>query len=100
MIDDYPLITTLDDLISKEDLAKKLKVTPATVSLWRFDEPPLPYIRFKGHVWFAESQVAWWVNRWQREHPDPYYADRMRRVRAGLKIGSGRRPANAPPKVK
>lgn len=92
---DYPPITSLDELISKEDLAKKLLVQPATVSRWRFGNPPLPYIRFLGHVWFAESQVVWWINRWQREVPDSYYTDRMRRVGAGMKIGRGRRPANA-----
>lgn len=92
---DYPAITSLDELISKEDLATKLGVTPATVSRWRFGSPPLPYVRLMGHVWFAHSQIVWWMNRYQHEVPDPYYTDRMRRVQAGMKIGRGRRPANA-----
>lgn len=90
-----PPIQSLGELLTKQELADKLGLKPATVSIMRFREPRLPYIRFGAHLFFSETQVVWFLNKYQREVPDPYYIDRMRRVRIGLPIGRGRRPSKA-----
>lgn len=88
--DDCPPIQSLDELISKEELAKRLGLKPATVSQMRFKSPRLPYIRFGRHIWFSKTQVVWFLNNYQKSVPDPYYVDRMRRIRVGLPVGRGR----------
>lgn len=87
---DIPEITSLDDLIGKDELAERLGLRPATLSLMRFGTPRLPYLRFGRHIWFSKTQVVWFLNQYQRTVPDPYYVDRMRRLRAGLPVGRGR----------
>lgn len=57
------------DLIDLNDLAAFFKVKPKTVSKWRYEEPPMPSIRFKNRFYYSTAQIGWWMNRMQ-EHPD------------------------------
>jgi hypothetical protein len=91
MIDDeVPALENLGQLISLKELSDKFNMKPAVVSKMRWGDPKLPYVRIGNGVFFFEPQVVWWLNKWQKEKPDPYYVDRMRRLRAGLPVGSGR----------
>lgn len=88
--DDVPPLGNLSQLISLKELSDKFNMKPAVVSKMRWGKPRLPYCRIGNGVFFFEPQVVWWLNKWQKERPDPYYTDRMRRLRVGLPVGSGR----------
>lgn len=90
-----PLIANYDDdLITKEQLAEKFKVSPATIDQWRYGRqgtmPRIPYLRLGNTMYFSKTQVTWWLNEFQKQH-DPYYEERMRRLREGIKVGKPKR---------
>lgn len=94
---ELPPLTSLSELWSMKELCDKLGLRPATVHKMRVAEPQLPYLRLGAHVFFIEAQVVAFINEWQKQ-PDPYYVDRMRRMRAGMKVGKGRMPSH--PRIK
>lgn len=62
---EIPPLTSLDDIISRDELAAFFNVKPGTINKWVYEEPPLPYIKFKNRRYFTKSQVAWWMNQMQ-----------------------------------
>jgi hypothetical protein len=89
--DNPPPIHSLDELLTREQLAERFGLSERTVDGWRWrttSKSPvtMPYIRFANKVWFWEGAILWWLNH-QQERVDPYRIDRMRRVREGKKVG-------------
>ena len=64
-----PPLESLDDVISRDDLAAFFGVKPGSLNKWIYEDPPLPYIPFKNRRFFSKRQVAWWMNQMQ-ERPD------------------------------
>jgi hypothetical protein len=94
-VEGAPLIASYDDdLITKEQLAAKFNVSLATVDAWRYGArtsmPRIPYLRLGNAIYFSKTQVTWWLNQYQQQI-DPYHADRMRRLREGIKVGKNKR---------
>lgn len=85
-----PIANYDEDLITREELAAKFKVTPVTVDHWRYGRggtmPPMPYIRLGNTMYFSKVQIVWWLNQYQQQ-PDPYFIERMRRLKEGIKVG-------------
>lgn len=85
-----PIANYDDDLITREEFAKKFLVSPVTVDHWRYGRqgtmPPIPYFRLGNTMYFSKVQITWWMNELQKQ-PDPYFAERMRRLKEGIKVG-------------
>jgi hypothetical protein len=93
-VEGAPLIANYDDdLITKEQLAEKFHVSPATVDQWRYGRqgtmPRIPYLRLGNTMYFSKAQVTWWMNEFQKQ-VDPYFEDRMRRLREGIKVAKNK----------
>ena len=91
--DKPPLIESLEELLTREQLAQMFDVSEKTIDQWRYGRgsiaEPLPYMRFAGRLYFWRGAILWWLNK-QTERPDFYYIDRMRRLKEGKKVGRPR----------
>lgn len=94
-VEGAPLIANYDDdLITKQDVATKFGVSLGTVDQWRYGRqgtmPRIPYLRLGNVMYFSKVQVTWWMNEYQKQ-VDPYYEERMRRLREGIRVGKPRK---------
>lgn|SRR5574338_78175 len=83
-----------DDLVTREYLAEWFGVAQSTVDQWRYGRqgrmPPMPYLRIGNTTYFSKTQLTWWLNQYQAL-PDPYFIERMRRIKEGIKVGKPRK---------
>lgn len=88
---DTPLIPSLDDLLTREELMSFFQVSASAIDGWKYankgnrgeDWPTLPFLRVGRRTYFSKAQVAWWLNKLQ-ERDDPYHIGVMnRRSRKG-----------------
>jgi hypothetical protein len=99
-LDDAPLIANCeDDLVTKEQLALHFGVAPATIDQWRYGRqgkmPQIPYLRLGGTTYFSKVQITWWLNEYQKQR-DPYYEERMRRLKEGITVGRPKKRKQQP----
>lgn len=89
-----PIANFEDDLVTLEYLAERFNVSPKTVTQWRYGRqgrmPLMPFIRLGNTTYFSKVQITWWVNELQKQ-PDPYFIERMRRIREGIEVGKPRK---------
>lgn len=90
--DGAPLITDLDELMTRDQLAEFFKISPNTVDNWRFgrgSKGPLPWLRLGNDIYFSRGQIVWWLNQYQKQ-PDAYHTERMRRLQEGIPVAKPR----------
>ena len=85
-----PPIESLDEIMTRAEVAEYLKVSEHTVDNWRYGRGAargvsLPYFRIGGVTYVWKGGIIWWLNR-VSELPDVYHSDRMRRIQAGIKV--------------
>lgn len=84
----YPRFPSLDDLLPIDDMALKLGVKRKYLADARYEDPPLPYLRFGRRIMISLTQLVWWLNEKQDTKPDPYFLARKRRRAEGKNTGS------------
>lgn len=82
------------DLITREELAEWFNVKPRTIEQWRYGRqgtmPVMPYLRIGLTTYYSKRQITWWLNELQKR-PDPYFVDRMNRLKEGIKVAKRKR---------
>ena len=64
-MNDMPLIESLDELLTREELAAYFRVKPKTVSDYMYRDG-MPYLRVQKRLYFSKRQIGWWLNSVQQ----------------------------------
>lgn len=63
-----PVIESLDDIVSIQEMGTLLHMKPATLRKYMRGyegKPPMPYVRIARTPHFSKRQVAWWLSQIQ-----------------------------------
>ena len=90
--DKPPIPESIDDLLTRVELADWMGVNPRHVLELIYGDPPLPFFRYSNKMYrFSKKQVMWWFMKFQGK-VDPMIVDIRRAKReARLARAKGRK---------
>lgn len=90
-MDKPPMPDSIDDLLSRKEMAAWFGVNPRHISELIYGDPPLPFFRHTQKDYrFSKKQVMWWFAKFQGEI-DPMVLDVRRARREARRAKRGKK---------